>query len=96
MHREFALVPIMQKRATRGWRMSVTAAQSEFESIDYPRRRSCEWIFGQEFDSPRVHQKRKSLEKPVNTGDSGLFLVITRVCGVFESLFLPPLSLIEL
>jgi len=58
MHRKFALVPIMQKRATWGWRLSVTAIWREFQNTDCPRRKSWREIFGQEFNSPRIHQEK--------------------------------------
>ena len=56
MHRSFALEPIMQKRATEWGSVSVHAPWREFEITDCPRRRLYGWVFGQEFDSPHLHQ----------------------------------------
>ena len=57
MHRLFVLEPVTQKRAAPNPSLSVGAEAGENQMIECPRRKSCQEVFGQGFDSPRIHHK---------------------------------------
>ena len=59
MRRRFAIEPTTQKMATQTSSLSVDGAQGEIQITDCTRRRLYQEVFGQGFDSPRVHQNNK-------------------------------------
>ena len=56
VRRRFAIEPATQKMATQTSSLSVDGARGEFQITDCTRRRSYQEVFGQGFDSPRIHQ----------------------------------------
>ena len=51
---------INDQEAGSSFSMSLEKEGNEKINNDCTRRSSCEWIFGQGFDSPRLHQKRNT------------------------------------
>ena len=58
VRRCFAIEPTTHKMATQIGSVSVYVRRGEFQMTDCTRRRSYQEVFGQGFNSPRIHQRQ--------------------------------------
>ena len=78
VHRPFVLEPITHKRAAPRTSLSVGAFAGENQKTNCPRRRSRQEVFGQGFDSPRVHQKSTGFDLSIFYPLRKQWYIITR------------------